>query len=216
MQNNSEAVKMYAKAMTKGIPLAYNDMGYCYNYGLGVETDTNKGLEHYQKAAELGCGLAWYNIGNCYEYGKGVPIDPKKSVIWYVNAANYGVTSAHVKIGTWYYEGKNGLDKDLKKALGYLRLSAKVGEKKSVDLLKKKDLLCLLLESDWPQNSEKVNTLCFAAIIEMVLCTSTKPSGGEIVPEEQIPNWLPPELSDILLRQMICLWPHDHTPVYKL
>jgi len=112
---------MYKLAMEKGIPLAFNDMGYCYNYGLGVENNYDKGLEHYHRAGQLGCGLAMYNIGNCYEYAKGVTQNLKEAVKWYLMAAKGGVTSAHAKLGHFYLEGfpNHGLEKITKKRLNY-------------------------------------------------------------------------------------------------
>ena len=44
-------------------------LGYCYEYGIGVEKDENKAFIHYNKSAEMNNPNGVYQVGYCYYRG---------------------------------------------------------------------------------------------------------------------------------------------------
>src|SRR5436305_12876345 len=65
-----------------------NNLGYCYQYGIGKRKDKFKAFEFYLKSAEEGYSAAKNNLGYCYQNGIGATKDEKKAFEWYLKAAN--------------------------------------------------------------------------------------------------------------------------------
>ena len=63
-------------------------LGYCYNYGTGVEKDETEAVKWYRKAAEKGLPSAYESIGYFYENGLGVKRDIKEAEKWYKLSEN--------------------------------------------------------------------------------------------------------------------------------
>ncbi len=89
-KNYSQAVKWYRKAADQGHAGAQNNLGLCYEGGIGVEQDLEKAVEWYTKAAEQGEKYAQCNLGLCYENGEGVEQDCMKAAKWYIMSAEQG------------------------------------------------------------------------------------------------------------------------------
>ena len=66
----------------KGCALAQNNLGVCYENGIGVAEDKRKAFEWYRKAAEQGHVDAQYNLGVCYGDGLGVAKDGGRVSKW--------------------------------------------------------------------------------------------------------------------------------------
>src|ERR1700752_5315845 len=64
-------------------------LGYCYEYGIGVEKDENKAFTHYQKSAEMNDPNGMYQVAYCY-LGIGVEIDKHKAFTYYLKSAEAG------------------------------------------------------------------------------------------------------------------------------
>ena len=47
----------------------YDNVGYCYEEGVGVEQDYAKAAEYYELATKSNSGMAWYDLGRMYEEG---------------------------------------------------------------------------------------------------------------------------------------------------
>ena len=62
MKNPKEAVKQFSKGMTVMNAEAINNLGLCYDQGLGVMRDPRLALKYYQHAAELGNKTARKNV----------------------------------------------------------------------------------------------------------------------------------------------------------
>jgi TPR repeat protein len=67
---NDEQVKYY---VNNGCGEGQNSLGYCYQYGQGVDKDYKKAFEWYSKSANNNeCGGGQNSLGYCYQYGQGV------------------------------------------------------------------------------------------------------------------------------------------------
>mmetsp|Transcript_28273 Transcript_28273/g.72124 ORF Transcript_28273/g.72124 Transcript_28273/m.72124 type:complete len:627 (-) Transcript_28273:334-2214(-) len=87
-------VECYRKGVEEGDAVSINSLGYCYNFGVGVDVDTRKGLSLYRQAAEKGYVLAIRNLGVCYAKGIGVDVDKPVAVKYYKQAADLGNLTA--------------------------------------------------------------------------------------------------------------------------
>lgn len=78
-----EAFRYYLMALERGdIQAAYN-VGICYEYGEGVESDIDKAFEYYMSAAQAGNYKSQFMVGDFYFEGRGsVEQDYTKAVYW--------------------------------------------------------------------------------------------------------------------------------------
>jgi TPR repeat protein len=120
-----EAFKYYKAALNLGYVNALNNLGICYEKGLGVPVDRQKALECFQNAASLGSATGYANLGRYYQYGYGVvEKNPKKARELYEQAVEKGTDSIMVWMGLIaLYK-----DEDREKAMKYL---GKLRESKS-------------------------------------------------------------------------------------
>ncbi len=91
-------------------------VGRMYLYGLGIEQDEKKGLEHIQSSANDGYGEAQALLGYLYNEGKIVPQNKKKAIELFMAATNQNNSSALIQLGVAYYKG-DGVEKDNNKAI---------------------------------------------------------------------------------------------------
>lgn len=87
-----------------GIDEQYN-IGYMYEYGVGVEKDETKAFEWYQKVAILGHAKAQQNLGYMYENGQGVIKDEVEALFWYEKSAANGIEYAIKKVKEFKAKG---------------------------------------------------------------------------------------------------------------
>ena len=97
-KNYVDAVKYYRIAAGQGNMDAQYSLGYCYEFGQGVEKDPKKAVKWYRKAAEQGEPCAQNNLGHCYYNGDGVEKSYEEAVKWYQRAANQGSERAREKL----------------------------------------------------------------------------------------------------------------------
>ena len=62
-QDYTKALELLRRAAELGYSAAYNDIGYAYDHGKGVEVDKKKAEHYYQLAAIGGCVISRYNLG---------------------------------------------------------------------------------------------------------------------------------------------------------
>jgi len=62
----TKALELYHRAAELGYAKAYNDIGYAYDHGEGVEVDKKKATHYYELAAMMGDVIARHNLG-CME-----------------------------------------------------------------------------------------------------------------------------------------------------
>jgi TPR repeat protein len=99
-----------------GDAAAQNRIGEMYEFGQGVERDTDAAFAWYRKAADQGNVTAWHNLGRAYNFGTGVPQDYAKAEEWYRKAAERGHQQAMFFLGTLYataHGGDNSHDADV-------------------------------------------------------------------------------------------------------
>ena len=63
-QDYKKALELWHQAGELGYANAYNNIGYCYNSGRGVEVDKGKAKQYYELAAMGGDSTARHNLGN--------------------------------------------------------------------------------------------------------------------------------------------------------
>lgn len=121
--DNAKAFDLYNKAYQSALKakddkqssLAACNIGYCYDNGIGVDKDVNKGIEWFTKAAELGEKTAMYNLGQKYYWGTGVEKNYDKAFYWYGKADKAGHRKATLMLAECYEFGR-GTDMNKKKA----------------------------------------------------------------------------------------------------
>ena len=77
--NPENAFKLFERAAAEGDPQGYNDLGWCYLEGCGVQKIPVRAVEMFGEAHANGCFEATVNLAWCYEHGCGVEKDPEKA-----------------------------------------------------------------------------------------------------------------------------------------
>ena len=115
------AVKCFARSAEMGHSESQYGLGYCYEFGHGVEQDFQKAWEWYTKSAEANYSEAIYKLGICYEKGfHHIKPDYEKALKYYKLAENSRYSSEiQLRYGILYYKGL-GLEKDYAKAVELL------------------------------------------------------------------------------------------------
>jgi TPR repeat protein len=81
-----------------GYRFGLNNLGYCYENGIGIKINKRKAFELYQKAADLGNSIAQYNLALMYENGEGVDKNIDQAFYWYEKSADQGDQDARNKL----------------------------------------------------------------------------------------------------------------------
>ena len=123
---------MIRARVEKNDPAAINILGQDYNHGMyGLQTNMLKAVELWTEAAELGSVKALYSLGIAYESGNGVQKDMATAVKFWTEAAMQGHVQSRYNLG--HYEGEKG---NYDRAVRHLLISAKMGHKRSVEMIK--------------------------------------------------------------------------------
>ena len=101
-----------------------SDMGYCYEYGIGVEKDLQKAVAFYQEVSDEGVAQGQCALGFCYENGIGVEPSAGRAFELYLQAAEQGDAPAQCNLGYFYNNGI-GTEKDAEAAIEWLAASAR-------------------------------------------------------------------------------------------
>ena len=130
--NDADALAMIQARLVKKDPEAIEFLGIKYCAGeLGLQRDMRKAVELWEEAAELGSIKALFNLAVAYSRGEGVEKDEAKAVEFYKKAAVQGHVESRTNLGC--YEWDKGNDD---RAVRHFLISAKMGEKKSLDKIK--------------------------------------------------------------------------------
>ena len=123
----------YMEQAEKGDAGAMCNLGWCYNYGNGVEKNHEEAVKWYKKAAGKGDAWAMNNLGNCYKNGKGVEKNEAEAEKWYKKAfplflqkAKEGNDTAMCNLG-WCYKNGNGVEKNYEEAVKWYKKAAEKG-----------------------------------------------------------------------------------------
>jgi len=113
-QSDTKANELYALAAEKGHAMARFNLGYSYEFGVGVAFDFNRCVELYEQSAKQGYADAQFNLACIYRNGtldnqNGNPMTiPKNlplSFKWALAAAKQGNVRAQVYTAECYDEG---------------------------------------------------------------------------------------------------------------
>lgn len=115
-----QAVELYRKAAELGGSYAQFSLGYCYQYGEGVEEDIQEAITWYRIAAENGYDQAIFDLACClYE-----ELEYDESYSWFLQAADAGFEDAWFYLGWFYFQSDGPLydeeeaDKCFNKVIG--------------------------------------------------------------------------------------------------
>ncbi|MBL8199761.1 MAG: sel1 repeat family protein [Chromatiales bacterium] len=84
------AFRWYARSALTGHPRGQNNVGACYEHGIGCGQSYAKAVSWYRKAAAQKLAYASSNLGYCYLYGHGVPADRAAAFAWFEKALEQG------------------------------------------------------------------------------------------------------------------------------
>lgn len=98
---------------------AQNNLGYLFEYGLGVRQNFDIALEWYRKADERGSAEAAHNIGIMYVGGKGVPKSWSRAIPYFLKAQDR-VPASRYMIALSYFEGNGHIQNRSQAYAGFL------------------------------------------------------------------------------------------------
>ena len=124
LSNKPSGIQMLQELADEGEAASIYNLGLCYMNGNGVTQDIEKGLELYHTASNMGLGVATYSIAayynnECHDIEKGIEYTEK--------AAEQGIALAASILEQIYEEGL-GVEKDMDKAMTYLKRAAELGD----------------------------------------------------------------------------------------
>ena len=85
-----ETYRWYARSALAGYPNGQNNLGACYEHGLGCTQSYAKAVKWYRLAAAQGLAYASSNLGYCYWRGHGVGMDLGAALAWFERALEQG------------------------------------------------------------------------------------------------------------------------------
>jgi hypothetical protein len=75
-----EAFRWYAISALTNDADGQNNLGACYEHGLGCKQSYTQAVKWYRVSASQQMGTASMNLGCCYASGHGVPVDREKAI----------------------------------------------------------------------------------------------------------------------------------------
>ena len=126
LKNDEEAYRLSHIGIQNKIPMAFNNLGWCYQHGKGVGKNLTKAIELYNEGAILGNSFAQANLGLSYELGIGVEKNIHVAFSLYQHAADQGNAYGSFFLARCYDFGK-GVKPDEKQAFLFYRMAADQG-----------------------------------------------------------------------------------------
>lgn len=126
-KNQKVAVEWFQTAATNGSEKGWWYLGWCHQYGKGVDQNYDQAFQYYVKSSEINefpRGL--YKVAECWMNGYGVEKDYKKAVEFYNKSAEQGDPAALLALGNCYNEGI-GVPKSLEDAKRLYEAAANKG-----------------------------------------------------------------------------------------
>ncbi|EJK45863.1 hypothetical protein THAOC_35500 [Thalassiosira oceanica] len=132
--NDVDKLAMIRARVEKKDPAAIKLLGDLYYHGsLGLQKNMRRAMELWTEAAELGSIEALYHLGDAHFFGgEGVEVNKEKGADFYTKAAMQGHVQSRHNLGC--YEGEKG---NGDRAVRHLLISAKVGDKISLETVKR-------------------------------------------------------------------------------
>ena len=95
-----KAIYWTKEALKQNNAAAFNQMGWFYEHGNGVEKNLKTAYDNYKKAADLGHSGGMRHLAEFYENGWVVEKDPIEAVVWYKKAEDAGNNKAKEHLAT--------------------------------------------------------------------------------------------------------------------
>jgi TPR repeat protein len=145
-----ELVSLYNKATNTSDPVAQENLGRMYWFGLGVKKNFKVAKHYFKLAADQGHAGAQNFLGWMFETSREsgeelVSISRKfreasykKAIYYYELAASQGHVGAQYNLGLMYFDGR-GVKKNLKAAKHYFELAATQGHLDAKNMLSSAD-----------------------------------------------------------------------------
>ena len=103
------AMRAWREQANNGSAFAENNIGYLYEYGLGVRQSYVEAMAWYRKAANKNLAQAQFNIGTLYYYGYGVERNTREAVRWFRQGAQQELAEAEYMMGVAHFEGQGAM-----------------------------------------------------------------------------------------------------------
>ena len=82
--------RWYARSALAGDAKGQNNLGACYEHGIGCKQSYRNAISWYRKSAAQQEAYASSNLGYLYLKGQGVPADRAVAVVWFEKALEQG------------------------------------------------------------------------------------------------------------------------------
>lgn len=93
-----ETYRWYARSALAGDPNGQNNLGACYEHGLGCGQSYAKAVKWYRLSAAQEMGTASMNLAYCYLRGKGLPADKAEALRLFRLAVEQGEPKARPEV----------------------------------------------------------------------------------------------------------------------
>jgi hypothetical protein len=124
LSDKPAGIQMLQELADEGETYSIYSLGGCYMNGQGVTQDIDKGLELYHTASNMGLGIATYSIA-AYHFNECHNIET--GMTYCEKAAEQGFALAASILEQIYEEGM-GVEKDMDKAMTYMKQAAELGD----------------------------------------------------------------------------------------
>lgn len=125
IEDYENAALVLMQLSSQGHAISQNELGICYEKGLGVKQDLSLAMKYYEMAAAQDLPLAQNNLGACYlNYDECC--DYGKAFSYFKLAADKGLALAECNLAKCYFSGM-GVKQSFSKAVKYLKSPAEQG-----------------------------------------------------------------------------------------
>lgn len=127
----NEAYSWWRKAAERGNSYAQNEVGICFDFGLGIKESKKEAVKWCKRAASKDYIPAVHVLGLCYYFGNGVRMNMKEALKCFKRAAKYDYAEAVWMIGNYYYD----IVHDEEEGIRYYKRAAELGCEKAAEIL---------------------------------------------------------------------------------
>ena len=122
-----EGVRLLPLALDAGLEEAANDLGRCFERGIGTSADPRKGARLYRRGTKAGDVEAVLNLARLYREGIGVEANAVKAAKLYKKAALMGSAVGARERGLAFLNGA-GVERDYRKAAKCFEKASDAGD----------------------------------------------------------------------------------------
>lgn len=100
-----QSIPWFEDAVKGGSADGFDDLGWLYEMGYGVNRNVERAFSLFNEAAKRGSVEGAYRVGVAWYHGLGVQKDRATACQWFVRAASGGYPAAERETGFCYYNG---------------------------------------------------------------------------------------------------------------